>query len=277
MDMDLEAWAELAAAIGGDSQPDGAESNIDANQRYVPSQEQPMKLVAYLRVSTDKQAEKGFGLQVQEKAVRAWAKEQDHRLVRIYRDEGVSGTNALEARTGLPDALAAIEEGRATGLLVPALDRLARDLVVQEQIIAEVRRLGGAVYSVPSAENDALRDDTNDPSRKLIRQVLGAVAEYERAMVVLRLRRGRRRKAEAGGYAYGPPPLGYRAEGGELVPVPEEMETVERIHELSEEGRSLREIAAVMEAEGRKTKRGSATWHPPTVARVLERTGELAR
>ena len=57
------------------------------------------------------------------------------------------------------------------------LDRLARDLIVQETVLAEVKRLGGEVFSTSAAEAGYLSDDPDDPSRKLIRQVLGAVAE----------------------------------------------------------------------------------------------------
>lgn len=281
-EVDPAELAELAvrvaptAGLGDNVRRSEPRRNIDSNNSYTAGQEQPMKIVAYIRVSTDRQAEQGFGLQVQERAVRQWAKEQGHRIVAVHRDEGVSGSNGLDTRKGLPDALAAIADGQAAGLLVPALDRLARDLVIQEQIIAEVRRAGGAVYSVSATENDSLRDDTNDPARKLIRQMLGAVAEYERSMIVMRLRNGRRRKAEAGGYAYGAPPLGSQAVNGELVPVPGEAETVERIRELNAEGLSLRKIAEVLTAEGRKTKRGT-TWHPPTVARALQRTEGVAK
>ncbi|MCX4462214.1 recombinase family protein [Streptomyces sp. NBC_01728] len=52
-----------------------------------------MKLVGYIRVSTDRQVEDGFGLAVQEKMIRTWSRQQGHTLGRaIYRDEGYSGT-----------------------------------------------------------------------------------------------------------------------------------------------------------------------------------------
>ena len=79
-------------------------------------------------------------------------------------------------------------------------------------------------------------------------------------------------KAEQGGYAHGAPPLGFRAEGGELVPDPDEQAAVQRIVELRAEGESLRQIAAALTAEGFTPKRGGA-WHPQQVARVLDRAG----
>lgn len=83
-------------------------------------------------------------------------------------------------------------------------------------------------------------------------------------------RPGRKRKAKDGGYAYGAPPFGFRVEDGELVPDEGEQETLDRARELQQRGASIREIAATLNDEGRRTKRG-ARWHPTTVARVLRR------
>jgi DNA invertase Pin-like site-specific DNA recombinase len=81
------------------------------------------------------------------------------------------------------------------------------------------------VFSTSAGEAAYLEDDPGDPARKVIRQVLGAVAEYERSMIALRLRSGRAGKAQAGGFAYGAPPYGYAArrrtrvaEDGDLYP-----------------------------------------------------------
>ena len=115
-----------------------------------------------------------------------------------------------------------------------------------------------------------LEDDPDDPSRKLIRQILGAVSEYERSVIVMRLRSGRRRKNALGGYAYGAPPLGQRAEGKALVADLEEQRTLARIAELRKAGRSLREVGTVLEAEGHLPKRGGS-WHPETLRQAAAR------
>ena len=229
------------------------------------------KVVAYLRVSTDRQAEEGLGLEVQADAIKAWAKANNTRVVATFADEGVSGSNGIDSREALPDAFDAIKTGEADGMVVYRLDRLARDLIIQETLLAEVKRLGGEVFSTSAAEAGYLTDDPDDPSRKLIRQVLSAVAEYERSMISLRLRSGRKRKAKDGGYAYGAPPFGYRVEDGELVPDESEQETLDRARGLQKGGSSIREIAVTLTEEGRLTKRGGTRWHPTTVARVLGR------
>ena len=216
-----------------------------------------MKIAAYLRVSTDRQAEEGLGLEIQEQAIRGWARQHGHRVVLWCRDEGVSGSNGLEMREGLADALQALKDHRAEGLVVYRLDRLARDLVLQEQLLADVRRMRTEVFSTSAAEASYLGDDPDDPSRKLIRQVLGAVNEYERAMIALRLRSGRRRKAENGGYAYASPPYGWRAVGRELIEDESEQTALRRMRELRAKGTSYREIASTLHEEGHAPKRGT--------------------
>lgn len=209
-------------------------------------------------------------MEVQEGAIRAWAKSNNHRVVLWTRDEGVSGSNGLDTRHGLGDALEALRDGTVDGIVVYRLDRLARDLIIQETLLAEVRRLGGGVLSTSGAEDAYLVDDPDDPSRRLIRQVLGAVAEYERSMIVLRLRSGRRRKAEKGGFAYGSPAYGYRAENRELVAVEDEQAALARIRQMHNARSSLREIIAALEAEGYRPKRGGK-WHPESLARIVRR------
>ena len=160
--------------------------------------------------------------------------------------------------------------------MVPRLDRLARDLIVQETILAEIRRIGGEVFSTSPAEASYLTDDPDDPSRKLIRQVLGAVSEYERSMVTLRLRNGRRRKAEMGGYASGAPAFGLEARDGDLIESQDEQVTIKRIADLRASGASLRMICSTLEAEGHRSKRGGTSWQPMAVKRVLDRLGKAA-
>jgi len=228
-----------------------------------------MRIASYIRVSTDRQAE-GFGPEIQEQAIQTWAKANHHKVAAVVRDDGISGAKDLEHRTGLAEALGLVRDGTVGGIAVYRLDRLARDLVLQEQLLAEVRRMGGQLFTTSAAEAGYLADDPDDPSRRLIRQVLGAVSEYERTMIALRLRSGRRRKADKGGFAYGSPAYGYQAVRGELVVDEAEQTTVTRVAELHRAGASLRAIGATLEAEGRPPKRGQR-WHPQTVAGIVRR------
>jgi len=230
-----------------------------------------MRVVGYLRVSTERQAEEGLGLEVQEAKIWEWASAEGHELVAVLSDEGVSGAKELDHRPGLSDAMGLLREGSAQGIVVYRLDRLARDLIVQEQLLNEVRRMGGVTYSTSSAESGYLTDDPDDPSRRFIRQVLGAVSEYERSMITLRLRSGRRRKADRGGYAFGAPRYGYRAEAKELAVHDDEQAAVARICALSAAGVSLRRMGTILIAEGHRPKRGTR-WHPESLRRIIARS-----
>lgn len=229
-----------------------------------------MRVIGYVRVSTERQVEEGLGLKVQEQAIRRYCKENGLRLAGLFSDEGISGAKELDARPGLLDALGALKDGSAAAIVVYRLDRLARDLILQEQLLAEVRRSDADVFSCSPAEAAYLTDDPDDPSRKLIRQVLGAVSEYERSMIALRLRSGRRRKAEQGGFAYGSPRYGFTALNRELVPDSDEAGAVALARKLRADGGSYRDICRALTDAGHKPKR-SEVWHPQVVARICAR------
>jgi DNA invertase Pin-like site-specific DNA recombinase len=233
-----------------------------------------MKLAAYLRVSTDRQAEEGLGLDVQEQAIRKWATVNGHRVASWHRDEGVSGSNGLDTRRGLLDVLNAIEARQAAGIIVYRLDRLARSLTVQEGTLAKVWGMGGRVFSVDLGE--VPEDDPDDPMRTALRQMVGVFAQLERGMISSRMRAGRQLKAERGGYAYGAPPFGTAAVAGQLVEDTNEAKAVALIVRLRAEGRSFREIARELDA-GTIPPRRAARWQNAVVRRIALRasSGEV--
>ena len=164
---------------------------------------------------------------------------------------------------------------RATlrGWGVYRLDRLARDLVLQESLLAEIKKLGGQVFSTSKAEAGYLEDDPDDPSRKLIRQVLGAVSEYQRAMISMRLRTGRKRKSENGGFAYGSPPFGYRVENGKLVPVEKEKAIIRENVAMRSEGASYERIADTLNDRCIPSPR-DGLWHSTRIRAIVRRAEE---
>src|SRR5258707_15607097 len=99
-----------------------------------------MKVIAYLRTSSTNKDDHEESVAEQLRKIRAWARRTGHEIVGVYADEGVSGSNGLETRDGLQEALGALRDGAAGGLVVSVLDRLARDLIVQETLLAEIRR-----------------------------------------------------------------------------------------------------------------------------------------
>lgn len=234
-----------------------------------------MKLVAYLRVSTIEQAEHGYGLAAQRAAIKAAVRTAGHRIVRWIADEGLSGALTAEHRPGLSEALDLIAAGKADGLIVRDLDRLARAVTVQEAVLA-------TIWQNPAAEvftgtGPVPRDDPDDPMRTAFREMAAVFAGLERRLIAKRLRDGRKTKAAAGGHATGSTPFGWRSEkrnannpNGRLVAVPAEQKALARMLELHKAGASSREIAAVLTEEGHATKRGGQ-WASATVTRIIAR------
>jgi DNA invertase Pin-like site-specific DNA recombinase len=133
-----------------------------------------------------------------------------------------------------------------------------------------VWRSGGRVFALDHGE--ILCEDTEDPYRTAMRQMMGVFSQLERGVIVARMKTGRAHKAGQGGYAYGSPGYGQRAQGGELVAEATEQTALARMRALRADGASLRTIAATLDAEGHRPKRGGV-WQPRQVGRILERVG----
>jgi DNA invertase Pin-like site-specific DNA recombinase len=118
-----------------------------------------MRVVAYLRVASILQVD-AWGLDRQEAAIRATAKRDGHRIVDWKRDEGRSGTLGIAERDGLTEAVAMIG-AKADGLIVADLDRLARDLMVQEAVLGAIWKAGGHVITPRGIESKDDPDGTD--------------------------------------------------------------------------------------------------------------------
>jgi DNA invertase Pin-like site-specific DNA recombinase len=222
------------------------------------------KVLGYTRVSTQEQVT-GFGLEVQRKAIKDYCGANGLRLVRTLTDEGQSGTNGLDARVGLAEALAIVERGEVAGMIVARMDRLARDLLLQETLMARMRQAGAEVISVSEPDMDS-----DDPTRVLVRQVLGSISQFERALIRGRMMAGKAAKVAGGGYGGGRPPFGWRAEGKDLVRDEREQGVVALVRQLSDEGLSTRQIAARLEESGHRPKVGEH-FSSVQVLRIIQR------
>lgn len=224
-----------------------------------------IRAIGYLRVSTEGQLD-GLGLDVQRSAIEALAEAEGLDLVAVFTDEGISGSEDITGRRALADALDALTEGTATVLIVPKLDRLARDLMVQESVLADAWRTGADVLSCSETERTYCQpDNPDDPARTLIRQVLGAVAAYDRAMIRARLVAGRRRKIADVGYAGGPEPYGWSD--------PSERETLAYVAGRRQRGSTWQQIVTDLNASGR-TKRNGKPWTPSALQRTFARADQ---
>jgi site-specific DNA recombinase len=223
------------------------------------------RVVAYCRVSTDNQKEEGtIGLQTD--AIKEFCNKKGYDLVATFKDEGVSG--GLEDRPALAELFNFLEGergGSIEAVVIWKLDRLARDLYIQEHLIKKLEQLDKGLIS--TKESDL---DSSDPMRKAFRQFMGIVAELEKAFITMRLSGGRVKKAKNGGYAGGSVALGYTSEGKELQLAADEAETVRAIFNLKRRKRlSINEIARRLNEEGYQTKRGGQ-WYASTVSYILQ-------
>lgn len=221
------------------------------------------KAVSYLRVSGKGQVD-GDGFPRQRETIARFAKAAGFEVVDEFRDEGVSGTKELDDREGLSDLFARIRSNGVRVVLVERADRLARDLIVGELILNQFRDMGARVIAADSGTELTAGDD--DPTRTLIRQVLGAVAQFEKAVIVSKLKAARVRKRRTEGRCEGRKPYGTR---------PGEAEVVALIHQLRRKPRggerlSFAAIAERLNAEGRPTRTGTK-WAPETVRQIAGR------
>jgi DNA invertase Pin-like site-specific DNA recombinase len=211
------------------------------------------KAHAYLRVSGKGQVE-GDGFTRQLKAIREHAAAHHIKIVNVYREKGVSGTKESADRPAWSELMTALHSNGVRVIMIERLDRLARDLMVQETIIADLRKNGFELVSV--AEPDLM---ANDPTRILVRQMMGAVAQYEKSQIVLKLRGARLRKKARTGRCEGRKPYGFYEGEGALL---------ERIKALRAEGLGFDRVAAKLNEQGVPTRTGKL-WHGVVVNRIL--------
>jgi DNA invertase Pin-like site-specific DNA recombinase len=211
------------------------------------------KAFAYLRVSGKGQIE-GDGFTRQLGAIKQYAAANDVKISQVFREEGVTGTRETMDRPAWSEMIAALHSNGVKTIIVEKLDRLARDLMVQEAAIADLRKHGFTLVSVQEPDLMA-----SDPTRVLMRQLMGAVAQYDKSQIVAKLRGARMRKRSKEGRCEGRKPYGfYEGEAG----------VIDRMKALRGEGLGFDRIAAQMNAEGIET-RTRGRWHGVMVNRIL--------
>jgi DNA invertase Pin-like site-specific DNA recombinase len=133
-------------------------------------------------------------------------------LVGTYHDEAVKGSDPIDTRPGFAEMLEALEANGTKTIVVETANRFARDLMVQEVGFAMLKARG--IDLVASDSPTSFLDDT--PTARLIRQVLGAISEFEKAMLVAKLRGARDRKRRTGVKVEGRKSIAERARDGGL-------------------------------------------------------------
>ena len=152
-----------------------------------------LKAVAYLRTSSQANVG-GDSDQRQMAAINAYAEAAGYEIVDIYRDPAISGADHVTARPGFSAMLARLLSNGVSTILVENASRFARDLIVQETGHEMLKARGIDLIAVDSP--DSFTGDT--PTATLIRQILGAVAQFEKGMLVEKLRGARERMRQTG-------------------------------------------------------------------------------
>ena len=225
-----------------------------------------MRIAGYIRVSTDGQVgEDRFGLPVQKAQIEAFCQSNGHELVEVYVDEGVSGAN-LDKRFGMLKLLHDARSKSFERVVIAKLDRLARDLFTQLWLEKELLRFGIEVFSISEPYNGS------DPVTTAMRQMIGVFAELEKGRITERMSSGRKKKAEAGGYAGGGAPIGYKAERGskKLVVDDTKAEAIRLVADLRAQGWGYNRICDALNLAGHTTARGKK-FGKVQVKRIIDR------
>lgn len=195
-----------------------------------------MRAVGYLRVSTTEQAREGYSLSAQQQAVRAYCQAHGWELVESYADAGRSG-KSLQGRDELARLLEDAQAGNFERVVFWRLDRLGRNLRDLLDICDRLEVSGVGVVSIQEAI------DTGTAAGRMIRNIMGALAEFERETVVKRIKAGMTEKARQGKIV-GPLPLGYRRDSeGAIVTEPATASLVRAAFDRYATGRySLRDM-----------------------------------
>lgn len=166
-----------------------------------------MKIVGYIRVSSKGQME-GDGPARQSEAIKKFCSAHNLELQTTFTEQGVSGTVEGMEREAFSNMVVFAANFGTQAVVVERLDRLARDLMVSEILLKELRTRGIKVFAADQGALIDMANNEGDPTRKLIRQIIGALAEWEKSQLVLKLRIARERKKRQGFRMCGEVPYG---------------------------------------------------------------------
>ena len=234
------------------------------------------KVVGYIRVSTSGQVKDGYSLQYQVDEIKAYCTCQGFELVDLFEDRGVSGAKADEEdltidREGLQGMLSSLRYLDVKYVVVLNTSRLWRSDLVKVLIHRELKRTNVDIKSIEQANYSIFNHDPND---FLVNSLLEVLDQYQRLEIALKLGRGRKKKAQNGGYSGGRAAFGYTAKKSQKVLEVDikQAEAVKRVFVIKEEypAASLSNIASIMNVEGYRTSQGKE-FTKVQIKRILDR------
>ena len=221
----------------------------------------------YLRVSSDKQIDDGFGLDSQKELGLKISKNLN--LNPIIFDEGSSSSfsDSLSNRPKMRELLIEVEEGKVQNLWIYQLDRLSRNDVISFQIRQTLKNSGVTLYV-----GDGRKFELENPNDKLMMNIFQSFSEFDNDIRTERLRRGRMIHIQNGGWRGGPTPFGYKNEDKKLVIDKYESSWVKKIYELYGSGKSLYFIRSHLMKNGVLSRRGNTIWNDQSIRNILTHT-----
>ncbi|WP_291988236.1 recombinase family protein [Luteitalea sp.] len=221
--------------------------------------------VAYVRCSTEEQAASGLGAEAQLQNIRTLATRLNVEIVAVYDDLGISGGASVEGRPGLMSAIDSLGAGDV--LLAHKRDRVARDVVIAALVEKLVTRRGARLVTTDAPDDDS-------PAAVLMKQILDAFGQFERALIRARTKSAMA-AAKARGQRVGRIPFGMALadDGRTLVPNPDERAVLAEIHRLRNRGLALFSIAAELNERGLSNRQGRP-WQANFIGQLLSRHPE---
>jgi DNA invertase Pin-like site-specific DNA recombinase len=207
-----------------------------------------LRAVGYIRVSTDEQEGSGLGLEAQRAAIEGATTRRGWDLIYVFTD--TASGRSLSRRPGLEKALAMLEGGGASALVVSKLDRLSRSTKDFATLMERAQRRGWAPVVLD------LGVDTTTPAGEMVASVMMSVAQWERKIIGQRTKEALAAKKAQG------------AKLGRPRQLPDA--TRKRLMRMRKRGLTFRAIAEAVNEEGVPTAQGGVKWYPSTVRKVLQ-------
>lgn len=221
------------------------------------------KAFGYVRVSGKAQVE-GDGFERQGEEIARYCQDNGIELVKVYEERGISGTKGEEDRPAFLEMVQAILANGVRAIVVEGLDRLAREVRIQESLILYLAAKEITLLSARTGEN-VTEAYMGDPMRRALVQIQAVFAELEKSLLVKKLRAARDRKRTREGKCEG------RKNYAETNP-----DLLERISRLRTEGRTWAEVAAELTCLGIQTRTGRP-WTASNVQVLISKARRAGR
>jgi len=227
--------------------------------------------IGYVRNSTSNQ-QKGGTIIYQQRAIYSFGTSNNILVKSMFSDEAVSGTVELSKRKGVLELIGFLETHREIKILIIySLDRIARDLWIQEQFILLMKKYNIRIISL--REPDLFG---NDATRTFIRQMLGATSQYEKTLITSRTIAGRINKARSGKFSGGRVPYGFsitqateNQKKSDLIINKNQSKNIKLIFEMKAKRMSYRAIANQLNIMHLESPSGGKKWYAGTVRYLL--------